>query len=380
MVRGDHGVGASVDPWQTPCQFWWLRRRGADPSGFSMSHPDPLWWPLLWNSGTVALAVLGPDRRYRAVNEALCRLLEGDAATLSGWSYERVGHPLDLDAELDALVRLAADASTVTYVRRFRTAREREVNATVQAFAGADDHIMQVIIPAGAVSPPAPDVHARKRLEQLAAALSHDAQEPVRQMGVSAGVLNERLEPLLSTLDRDRSVLLGMERNAVRLNRQLRALVRFARLGAPVIDPVPCPLRRLVDRACEQVPFPAGVTLDDTIPNTVSLRCDGEQIITALVELLRNALAAHVPARPTRVTLGLEQGQGHLTVSVIDDNVGIATVDLPRLGKLFATSGPGAGAGVGLALVRAIAEAHGGELKIASTQGVGTVVRLSLAH
>jgi signal transduction histidine kinase len=337
------------------------------------------WWPLLWNSGVLALAVLGPDRRYRAVNDALCRMLESDADTLVGWSYERVGHPLDLDVELDAFVRLAEGAVSVTYARRFRTARERELHATVHAVAEVDETVLQIILPGvAAVSPTLGN--SAKVLEQVAAALSHDAQVPVRQMGVTAGLLKERLEPLLQTQERERAWLQSMEQNAVRLSRQMRALVRFARLGTPVIDPAPRRLRALVDAACAQVPFSSAITLRDTVPAEAQVRCDPNQLTAALVELLRNAIAPHVSGRPTTVSLSAEVIAERVVISVADDGVGIATIEQPRLFRLFAASGPGAGAGVGLALVQAVAEGHGGEVRLESTQGVGTVVRLSLPY
>jgi len=344
-------------------------------------HPPDIagaaWWSLLWNSGTVALALLGPDRRYRAVNDALCRWLDADAATLLGWSYERVGHPLDLDAELDALVRLAEGASAVTYVRRFRTVREREVIATVQAIAGADGVVLQMIVPGAVASSVAPSTSAHC-LEQLAAALSHDAQAPVRKLGVTAGLLMERLEPLLGTHERERALLQGMEKTALSLGCQMRALVRYARLGTPVIDPAPCPLHAVIADACEQVPFPAAIILRVSVASELQVRCDRAQFITALVELLRNAIAPHAPERPTTVTISAHRTADHCVVSIADDGVGIAALDQPRLFRLFAASGPGAGAGVGLALVRAVADGHGGEVRLESTQGRGTVVHLSL--
>lgn len=336
-----------------------------------------VWWSLLWNAGTVALALVGPDRRYRAVNEALCRLLEAAPETLLGWSYERVGHPLDLDAELDAFVRLSEGASSATYVRRFRTARDRELNATVQVIAGVDGMVLQVIVP-GAVTTSVPPSTSAQCLEQIASALSHDAQEPVRKLGVSAGLLMERLEPLLGTQERERALLQGMEKHAVNLGRQMRGLVRYARLGTPVIDPAPRPLRALIDVACEQVPIPATITVRITVAPELTVRCDRTQLITALVELLRNAIAPHAPERPTTVTISAALTADRCVVSVADDGIGIAAVDQPRLFRLFAASGPGAGAGMGLAVVRAVAEGHGGDVRLESTQGSGTVVHFSL--
>jgi signal transduction histidine kinase len=215
-------------------------------------------------------------------------------------------------------------------------------------------------------------------LEQVAAALSHDAQEPTRQLGVSAGLLLELLEPLVSTQERARSLLQGLERHAVRLNRQLRALVRFARVGVPVIDPAPRPLRPLVDALLVQVPLPGTARIENTIAADILVRCDRLQLSTALVELLRNAIAPHAPDRPTLVVLAATTDDDLLTISVRDDGVGITAADQPRLFRLFAASGPGAGPGIGLALVRAIAEGHGGSVRVDSVQGVGTTVVMTL--
>lgn len=342
-------------------------------------RPESEWWSRLWDAGVVACAVLGPDRRYRAVNSALCRLLDADAPTLLTWNYERVGHPLDLDAELDAFVRLADGAGAVTYARRFRTAQEREFHATVQAIGGPQDTVLQLIQPSAAPQRP-PAHHAASRLDQVASALSHDAQEPVRQIGVAAGLLLERLAPQLTTQTREQAMLQGMERNAVRLNRQLRGLVRFARLGDAQIDPAPRPLRMVVDAAVAQVPLPERVRFVDTIAAEQMVRCDRAHLAAALAELLRNAVAPHDPARPTTVELAASSADGRLTISVRDDGVGIAALDQPRLFRLFAASGPGAGAGIGLALVRAVAEEHGGSVRLESAPGVGTTVFLTLPH
>jgi signal transduction histidine kinase len=340
------------------------------------ARPDAAWWPLLWDAGVLALAVLGTDRRYRAVNAATCRLLEADAATLQGWSYERVGHPLDLDVELDAFVRLGEGARSAAYTRRYRTARDREFTAAVQVIAGPDDTLLQIITPA--VAPVAVAPSNGTLLEQVAAALSHDAQEPVRQLGVSAGLLMERLESLIPAEGRERSLLQGMERNAVRLNRQLRALVRFARLGQVVIDPAPRALRPLIEMAITQVPIPDHVGLEVNVEPTVLVRADRAQLTTAVVELLRNAIAPHAPGRPTRVVIAAQLLDGRLHISIRDDGVGIAAADQPRLFRLFAASGPGSGPGIGLAVVRAIAEGHGGSVLVDSAQGGGTTAVLIL--
>ena len=66
-----------------------------------------------------------------------------------------------------------------------------------------------------------------------------------------------------------------------------------------------------------------------------------------------------------------------MTLSVIDTGIGIAAGDLPRLFQPFVQLDAGLarryqGAGIGLALVRAIAELHGGQAGVESTLGAGS--------
>ena len=72
-----------------------------------------------------------------------------------------------------------------------------------------------------------------------------------------------------------------------------------------------------------------------------------------------------------------------LALSVKDEGVGIPADQLPRLGKPFEqvcvdpmlAKG---GTGLGLALVQALAQKHGGAMRIESEEGVGTTVTVEL--
>jgi two-component system sensor histidine kinase ChvG len=74
-----------------------------------------------------------------------------------------------------------------------------------------------------------------------------------------------------------------------------------------------------------------------------------------------------------RVSLGVATSDGEVRVTVRDDGPGIAPDDLARVFERFFTRREGAkrGTGLGLALVRAVAEAHGGSVVAASKQGEG---------
>ncbi len=332
------------------------------------------WWQGFWSESSVALAVLGADHRYRAVNPACCRLLGADEATLLGWSYERIGHPLDLDAELDALVRIASGAASAQYSRRFRPARGAEFAAMVELCA-APDGILQRVQPLVGTPAPAVDALPWQRLAELGGALSHDAQEPVRMASVHLSLIEERL----ASGGDIRASLASATAATARVQRQLRALVDYARLSPPACDGSVA-LATLIEAARALLPMDAQVAVNVATDGT--LRCDARQVALALAQLLGNAATFTLPGTPAQAVISLVHADGMSVLSVADNGRGIEPRDQAHLFRLFATGGRGPeyGAGVGLALCRAVAEGHGGRAWLESAAGRGTTVRLSFAE
>ena len=87
------------------------------------------------------------------------------------------------------------------------------------------------------------------------------------------------------------------------------------------------------------------------------------------------------------VSVSVRGGARSAQIDVADNGRGIAPEHLPRLFDRFyradaARSRAAGGAGLGLSIARLLVHAHGGELTLSSTPGVGTVasVRLPLAE
>jgi two-component system OmpR family sensor kinase len=117
-------------------------------------------------------------------------------------------------------------------------------------------------------------------------------------------------------------------------------------------------------------------------PEDLELDADGELLTQALDNLLVNALRA----APTgsSVTCSAERDDaGHVVIAVRDAGPGFPPALLPRAFERFARAEPGrsrrtGGAGLGLAIVQAIAVAHGGTAEAANAPDGGALVRLVL--
>jgi len=110
---------------------------------------------------------------------------------------------------------------------------------------------------------------------------------------------------------------------------------------------------------------------------------DRRALKQVLVNLLTNGVKFTPRGGEIRVT-SQNIGQA-IEITVADTGIGIAPADLERLGRPFeqvesAHVRAQEGTGLGLALVKALAQMHGGEAVIESVLGVGTTVRVKLPH
>ena len=102
---------------------------------------------------------------------------------------------------------------------------------------------------------------------------------------------------------------------------------------------------------------------------------DRDRLAVALDALLENAVAHTAPG--DRIEVGARVEDAAVVLAVTDSGCGIRDADLRRIFQRFARaephrSRPSGGLGLGLAIVQAIAEAHGGSVRVQSTFGHGS--------
>jgi signal transduction histidine kinase len=108
---------------------------------------------------------------------------------------------------------------------------------------------------------------------------------------------------------------------------------------------------------------------------------DRDRLAVALDALLENAVAHTTPGDRIEVSARLEDAG--VVLAVADSGAGIQDSDLQRIFQRFARAEPSrrrptGGLGLGLAIVQAIAEAHGGSVSVQSTFGHGSEFEVHL--
>ena len=114
----------------------------------------------------------------------------------------------------------------------------------------------------------------------------------------------------------------------------------------------------------------------------ISVRCDPAILHQALLNLLYNAIR-YTPSEGTIRVSARATPSGEAAIAVVDTGPGIPIEHRERIFERFyrvdkARSRATGGTGLGLSIVRHVAEAHGGEVTVESTEGEGSTFRLTL--
>ncbi len=126
-----------------------------------------------------------------------------------------------------------------------------------------------------------------------------------------------------------------------------------------------------------------GISLTPQVEEGLGADVDGARIRQALGNLIENAIG-HTPA-DGRVVVTCARREGVLMIEVVDSGEGFEPSFLDRAFDPFSRSDAtrsreGGGAGLGLAIVRAVAEAHGGsvEARNAASGGAAVTIRIPI--
>jgi nitrogen fixation/metabolism regulation signal transduction histidine kinase len=152
------------------------------------------------------------------------------------------------------------------------------------------------------------------------------------------------------------------------LEQFIQGYARFAKLPSP--RPEPIAWNELVERLRSQIAF----QVDGSLPEPRA-HVDPAQLEQALVNLLTNAHESG--SGVADVQLRVRRLPSAVAIDVSDRGTGMTEAVLSNALLPFYSTKRG-GTGLGLALVREIAEAHGGRVALANRQGGGITVTITI--
>lgn len=322
--------------------------------------------PLRGHQGWVAVAGISLDSENGTVSTASIGLLVGGAAFV-------------LIGGLGAYWLARAALSPVERLRREVAAlSERDTESSVQV-PGTRDEIAAL---AGTMNDLLARLHgALARQRGFVGDASHELRTPL-------AVLGAELE-LAGRAGRSREELVQAVGNAAdevaRLTRITNDLLVLARSDEDrlIVRREPTDVRALLDRSVELAAGraqAAGVSCAAASPELVAL-IDADRIRQAVDNLIDNAL--RFAPGGTQVTASAHAAGTELVIEVADSGPGFPADFLPQAFERFRRPDTGrarsdGGAGLGLAIVQAIAVAHGGQATARNLAGGGAVVTIGL--
>ena len=236
-------------------------------------------------------------------------------------------------------------------------------------FTRDDVDLLQLVAERAALAIEKARVHADViELDQLklnfVAIASHELRTPATSVYGVLATLASRRDQLSPELV-DELIRTGYEQGE-RLRRLLEQLLDLSRLDARSIDvePRPLVLHRVLEEIAASVPEAAGATVQLDVPGDLAAVADKLVIERVISNLIVNASRYGKPP----IVVSACCRDRHLRIAVEDNGGGVAAEVEPRLFERFERGPDASGAGLGLAIARAYAQAHGGDLVYAPHQ------------
>jgi len=344
-------------------------------------------------SSARGMAVLDCDGRWLEANPAIERMLGRSAAQLAGESvHASIAEDVHgLDGRLGALRSGASSSLCMRLVFVHADGREVPANIEVTPLRADDGRIAWLSLlvteeagdaTAQRLAATEAALHSLERLQgSFAHGVSHDLRAPLRAIDSFSILLAEHLDGGLDATARD--YLARIRSASARMARLIDALLELSRAMRAELRSAPVDLDLLVDWAYAELadadPDAARDARIDVQPGLQAL--GDERLLRQLVNQLLGNAWKFSRGGPVRIEVTGAREGGRMVLRVHDHGIGF---DMQYADKLFEPfqrlhgAEQGGGDGIGLAIVRCIAERHGGRVWARSAPGEGSTFYVEL--
>ncbi|MCC6749469.1 MAG: HAMP domain-containing histidine kinase [Deltaproteobacteria bacterium] len=213
--------------------------------------------------------------------------------------------------------------------------------------------------------------HRATYVAEFAANISHELKTPLASIRGAAELLLDGAAEDASARER---FLRMIASDVERLDRLVSRVLELSRIEAPTAEREGLDLSALVREVASAFPR---CPLELVVPDALPYRGHRAQLVSALTALVENAVR-HSPA-DAPVVVALRRAGSRVELSVQDHGQGIADDQQTRIfDRFFTTRAAEGGTGLGLAIVAAVAEGHGGAVRLTSAPGAGACFTVEL--
>ena len=208
-------------------------------------------------------------------------------------------------------------------------------------------------------------------LGRMVASLAHQIRTPLSAALLYASHLTEQVLPV----DQQQRFAGRLKERLHELEHQVRDMLVFARGDLPLPDRLAPKAFFNALRAAAEPHVQGHAVRWQCDSHAGELLCNRDTLVGAVLNLLENALQAAGPQ--ARLKVHAYSRDQALRLCISDNGGGIDSETLERLGEPFFTTKT-TGTGLGVAVVKAVARAHQGDLLLRSRLGRGTCAILTL--
>jgi signal transduction histidine kinase/DNA-binding response OmpR family regulator len=273
--------------------------------------------------------------------------------------------------------------------RRF-TQHDRQFTDTVSRYCAQALERVRLRIAAAAALTDAGEArqmaeHANNAKTVFLRAMSHELRTPLNAISGYTEILELGIRGVVNA---DQVKDLGrIKRAAAYLLRLINDVLTIARFeGARPLNVIAIPINPMlaeVEGLCALQARAKGLTLTvDQCADDVIVAADTERLQQILLNLITNATKFTLTGG--RIDVTCDEHEGVVRIRVADTGVGVRAIDIERVFEPFVqidrhlTTATQQGVGLGLSISRELARGMRGDLKLESTEGVGSTFTLTL--
>ncbi len=216
----------------------------------------------------------------------------------------------------------------------------------------------------------------KKEFEDFSYIVSHDLQGPLRSIASFSELLCERYHDQLD--ERARDYFRYVTNGTTQMQDMIDALLAYSRIDSRKSPYTLTSLEDLLRKAWQ--PHEHRDVILHRPSDMPLVFCDAQQMTQAFAAILDNAVKFQPTGGRAEIWIETRQEDNQRIISFRDNGIGIRTDMCESIFHVFRRLNPPGtypGLGMGLALVKKIAERHGGTAEAESIPGAGLTIRIT---